>query len=49
MKQLGLEYRYMAMHLLEEITLEEMIELLNIKIGQYAKRQRTWFRRYVKS
>lgn len=47
MKQLGLEYRYMAMCLLGEITYTEMIELLNIKIRQYAKRQRVWFKRYL--
>jgi tRNA dimethylallyltransferase len=48
MKQLGLEYRYQAMHLLGEITYEEMVELLNTKIWQYAKRQRTWFKKYAK-
>lgn len=48
MKQLGLEYRYMAMHLLGEISYEEMVEQLNAKIWQYAKRQRTWFRKYGK-
>jgi tRNA dimethylallyltransferase len=47
MKQLGLEYRYMAMHLLGEITYEEMVQLLNTKIWQFAKRQRTWFKRYI--
>ncbi len=48
MKQLGLEYRYEAMHLLGEISYEEMIEQLNTKIWQFAKRQRTWFRKYGK-
>lgn len=48
MKQLGLEYRYQAMHLLGEITYEEMIEQLNTKIWQFAKRQRTWFKKYMK-
>ncbi len=47
MKQLGLEYRYMAMHLCNEITYQEMRDLLVIKIGQYAKRQRVWFKRYL--
>lgn len=47
MKQLGLEYRYMAMHLLEEISYDEMVTQLTSKIWQYAKRQRTWFRKYV--
>jgi tRNA dimethylallyltransferase len=48
MKQLGLEYRYMAMHLLGEISYEEMIQQLNTKIWQFAKRQRTWFKKYMK-
>ncbi len=47
MRQLGLEYRYMAMHLEGEISYEEMVELLNTKIWQYAKRQRTWFKKYA--
>ncbi len=47
MKQLGLEYRYMAMCLLGEITYEEMVEQLKTKIWQYAKRQRVWFKRYI--
>jgi tRNA dimethylallyltransferase len=45
MKQLGLEYRYLAMLLEKEITEEEFIETLNTKIWQFAKRQRTWFKR----
>jgi len=45
MDSLGLEYRYLAKYLKGEITKEEMIELLNIKIRQYAKRQKTWFKR----
>lgn len=48
MKQLGLEYRYMAMHLLGEITYEEMCDLIILKSTQYAKRQRVWFKKYVK-
>jgi len=45
MDSLGLEYRYLAKYLKKEISKEEMIELLNIKIRQYSKRQRTWFKR----
>ena len=45
MEDLGLEYRYMARHLSGQITLEQMIEQLNSKIWQYARRQKTWFRR----
>jgi len=45
MESLGLEYRYMAHYLKGEISKEEMIEALKIKSRQYAKRQRTWFKR----
>ncbi len=45
MENLGLEYRYMARHLSGQITLDQMIEQLNSKIWQYARRQKTWFKR----
>lgn len=45
MKQLGLEYRYLAMFLEKEIDEREFIETLNTKIWQFARRQRTWFKR----
>ncbi len=46
MEQLGLEYRYIAKYLKGEIKNEaELIEILSTKIGQYAKRQMTWFRK----
>lgn len=45
MEELGLEYRYMSRHLSGQITLEQMITELNSKIWQYARRQKTWFRR----
>ncbi|MCK9229261.1 MAG: tRNA (adenosine(37)-N6)-dimethylallyltransferase MiaA [Syntrophales bacterium] len=41
----GLEYRYIARHLRGELSREKMIEILAIRIGQFAKRQETWFRR----
>lgn len=44
MNELGLEYRYLALHLQGKITKQEMIDELDTKIGQYAKRQMTWFR-----
>ncbi len=44
----GLEYRYIARYLKKEITREEMIDRLQIAIGQFAKRQMTWFRRMEK-
>lgn len=45
MEVLGLEYRYMARFLKGEISKEEMIENLKNKIWQYAKRQKTWFKK----
>lgn len=45
MEELGLEYRYMALCLQKKITKEEMREELKTKIYQYAKRQKTWFKR----
>lgn len=45
MESLGLEYRYMARHLKGEIDYDEMILELTTKTIQFAKRQRTWFKR----
>lgn len=46
---LGLEYRYISYYLREKIkTKEELAEILNNKIWQYAKRQITWFKRNKK-
>ena len=45
MENLGLEYRYMARHLNGQITKDQMINELNSKIWQYARRQKTWFKR----
>lgn len=45
MQELGLEYKYLALFLQNKISREEMISQLETKIWQYAKRQRTWFRR----
>jgi tRNA dimethylallyltransferase len=47
MKQLGLEYRYMTMHLLGEISHEEMCNFIIVKSTQYAKRQRVWFKKHM--
>jgi tRNA dimethylallyltransferase len=41
----GLEYRFISQYLQKKITFEEMKKGLNIAIGQFAKRQETWFRR----
>ncbi len=45
MDALGLEYRYIAKYLQGEVTGDEMIELLETKIRQFAKRQLTWLKR----
>lgn len=45
LEALGLEYRYCALHLQGKLTKQEMIEKLNAEIWQYAKRQKTWFKR----
>ena len=40
----GLEYKYVTLHLLGELSYEQMREKLAIAIHQFAKRQMTWFR-----
>ena len=45
MEELGLEYRYLALHLQGKISKPEMIAKLQTEIWRYAKRQMTWFRR----
>jgi len=45
MSFLGLEYRYVALHLQGRLSYQEMFQQLNTRIHQFAKRQETWFRR----
>jgi tRNA dimethylallyltransferase len=45
MHELGLEYRYLAKLLQNESSNDDFIETLNNKIWQFARRQKTWFRR----
>jgi tRNA dimethylallyltransferase len=40
----GLEYKFLTLHLIGEISYEEMFSQLEIAIHQFAKRQMTWFR-----
>jgi tRNA dimethylallyltransferase len=40
----GLEYKFITMYLLNQLTYNEMVTQLNIAIHQFAKRQMTWFR-----
>ncbi len=48
LEALGLEYRFVAEFLQEKISIEEMMAQLETAIWQYAKRQRTWFKKYAK-
>ncbi len=41
----GLEYRYITQYLTGKLGYDKMISLLNTAIHQFAKRQRTWFRK----
>lgn len=45
MNELGLEYRYMSEFLLGHISETEMTEMLKTRIWQYARRQKTWWRK----
>lgn len=47
MEALGLEYRYMARYLQGALSRAEMEAELLQEIVRYAKRQRTWFKRYT--
>ncbi len=40
----GLEYKYLTLHAIGQLTYEEMFRQLEIAIHQFAKRQMTWFR-----
>ncbi len=40
----GLEYKYVTLYAIGELSYEEMFDSLNIAIRQFAKRQMTWFR-----
>lgn len=45
LESLGLEYRFVSEYLQGKIeTKDKLYELLNLAIGQFAKRQETWFR-----
>ena len=40
----GLEYKFITIYLIGELSYEQMVEQLKIAIHQFAKRQMTWFR-----
>ncbi|MDD2257842.1 MAG: tRNA (adenosine(37)-N6)-dimethylallyltransferase MiaA [Patescibacteria group bacterium] len=48
LNSLGLEYRYLAWYLQDKIDYETMVNQLSTAIYRFAKRQKTWFKRWVK-
>lgn len=44
----GLEYRFVSWYLMEKMDYEQMREKLGTAIYRFAKRQKTWFRRWEK-
>lgn len=48
LESFGLEYRYISYYLQEKIDYDQMIDQLHIASRQFAKRQKTWFRRWEK-
>jgi len=47
LESFGLEYKYIAEFLQDKISKEKMIEEIKTKSWQFAKRQRTWFKKYL--
>jgi tRNA dimethylallyltransferase len=48
LESLGLEYRFVAEYLQDNIPKKDMLLQLERAIWQYVKRQRTWFKKYAK-
>lgn len=48
LNSLGLEYRYLAWYLQDKIDYETMVNQLSTAIYRFAKRQKTWFKRWAK-
>jgi len=44
----GLEYRYISWYLQDKMEYEEMVEKLGLASYRFAKRQKTWFKRWEK-
>ena len=40
----GLEYKYLTLHAIGQLSYQEMFDQLEVAIHQFAKRQMTWFR-----
>jgi tRNA dimethylallyltransferase len=45
----GLEYKYITLYLIGQLSYDEMVAQLNIAIHQFSKRQMTWFRKMERS
>ncbi len=46
--EFGLEYKFISQYLQEKIDYDQMVELLDCAINQFAKKQITWFKRWEK-
>jgi len=46
LKSFGLEYKFISQHLLGELSYQEMIAKLSFASYRFAKRQKTWFKRW---
>ena len=46
LESFGLEYKFISQHLQGKYDYNEMVKKLNIAIRQFARRQRSWFRRW---
>jgi tRNA dimethylallyltransferase len=46
LESFGLEYKFVSQHLQGKLSYDEMVKKLNIAIRQFARRQRSWFRRW---
>lgn len=49
LESFGLEYRYLALYLQNKLSKTDMLTQLESAIWHYAKRQRTWFKKYAKN
>lgn len=48
LQSFGLEYKFVSRHLLGELSYPEMVEKLSLALYRFAKKQKTWFRRWEK-
>ena len=48
LESFGLEYRFIANYLQKKISYQQLVDRLYIAICQFAKKQKSWFRRFAK-